>query len=278
MFLKTTFKHLKKNFFNLDILKNGLLKSPFMRYSTPSWHPFRWCLLSQYPGSIYDMYSMKSSPFNLFSFLWSSTTPTSSLKQGERSRNAELGKNGPMVIWHTWDRVFIHHLADQVQSFCDFHWEVVSILQVLHQHLLFDQLCWRLLFLYNFFNLITTVVMWRILTVLTWAWTYTAHLFVSSSEDARETGSSGHFNPPLPHATVTPSKSQDTKIQILPSDLATKSQQAVEQVPVLQCTCSRDMPAQHKGIERHGPIGVNSIKMLMGLIWTWQFPKDRWGP
>lgn len=93
-----------------------------------------------------------------------------------------------MVISHTWDRIFIHHLADQVQSFCDFHWEVVSILQVLHQHLLFDQLCLSLLFLYNLFNLITALVTWRILTVLTWAWTYTAHLFVSSTEDTRETG------------------------------------------------------------------------------------------
>lgn len=45
MFLKTTFKCIKPHFF--CILKNGFLKTPFVPYSTPSWHSFRWCLLFQ---------------------------------------------------------------------------------------------------------------------------------------------------------------------------------------------------------------------------------------
>lgn len=169
-----------------------------------------------------------------------------------------------MVLSHTWDRVFVHHLADQVQSFCDFHWEVVSILQVLHQHLLFDQLCLRLLVLCNFFDLITAVVMWRILTVLTWAWTYTAHLFVSSTEDTRETGTVQGILTLLSSSHSDTFQLPGSKIQILPSDLATESQHAVEHVPVLQCdapeTCQLGMWVWN-GM---GTAGVNSIKCWWG--------------
>lgn len=125
---------------------------------------------SQYSRAC-DIFSVNSCSSSLFVgvppllHLFSKGRDLENCKKGE--------KNGPMAISHTWDRIFIHQLADQAQGFCDFHWEVVSILQILHQHLLFDQLCLslllRLLFGRNFFDRKTPVVTWRILMVLTWA-------------------------------------------------------------------------------------------------------------
>lgn len=180
-----------------------------------------------------------------------------------------------MVIWHTWDRVFIHHLADQVQSFCDFHWEVVSILQVLHQHLLFDQLCLRLLFLHNFFNLITAVVMWRILTVLTWARTYIAHLFVSSTEDTRETGTvQGILTLLFPSHSDTFREPgyKNPNSAIRPSYKISACCGASSNTTVW---CSRDMPAWYKGMVH---LGQTPLKCWWGYSEFDNSPKIDEGP
>lgn len=79
--------------------------------------------------------------------------------------------------------------------------------------------------------------------------------------------SSGHFNPPLPSHSDTFQEPgyKNPNSALRPSYKISAGCAASSSTKVW---CSRDMP-WYTGIERHGPAGVNSIKMLMELIWTW---------